>query len=163
MTLDEYINFKSSPECYSKHDALKKFLISSDKQLHFVGTVACAGFKYILFGVDGMIVYVVPKQIAARDRGCLYLYPDGVYKPAYYVGARKLANSIEILCAALGKSNSLFELHKMLGGETCSCAICGETLTDELSKARGIGPVCWKKVMANDATDYIFNKRLDAQ
>lgn len=32
------------------------------------------------------------------------------------------------------------------GRITGTCAVCGRTLEDEVSVARGIGPVCWEKV-----------------
>ena len=35
---------------------------------------------------------------------------------------------------------------KFYGGIMCSCGVCGKTLTDEISKATGIGPVCAKKL-----------------
>lgn len=35
---------------------------------------------------------------------------------------------------------------QLYGQEIGSCGHCGRTLTDETSRARGIGPVCWEKL-----------------
>jgi hypothetical protein len=52
---------------------------------------------------------------------------------------------IEALCQAACdlSPDSLAEFGKLTG----ICAVCGRSLTDKLSKERGIGPVCWEQVM----------------
>jgi hypothetical protein len=52
---------------------------------------------------------------------------------------------IEALCEAACSMTpqSVAEFGKTTG----ICAICGKSLTDRLSKERGIGPVCWDRVM----------------
>lgn len=45
------------------------------------------------------------------------------------------------------------ECMKRYGREIGSCAICGRTLTDDLSRDRGIGPICWNYINKGNDDD----------
>lgn len=50
---------------------------------------------------------------------------------------------VELLAAILSNQEHAMALY---GQEIGSCGVCGRTLTDELSRERGIGPTCWEKL-----------------
>lgn len=62
---------------------------------------------------------------------------------------------IEALCDAACSMTpaSVAEFGKATG----ICAVCGKSLTDKLSKERGIGPVCWDRVMVG-AVDLVAHR-----
>lgn len=64
----------------------------------------------------------------------------GEPSPADWDGIKALC---EAACAVSPDSLAAF------GKLTGICAVCGRSLTDKLSKQRGIGPVCWEQVMGS--------------
>jgi len=67
------------------------------------------------------------------------LYPQGKQAP----GASYRGSSQDYLAAILADEQAAFALY---GQELGTCGVCGRTLTDEDSRARGIGPICAEKL-----------------
>lgn len=63
----------------------------------------------------------------------------GDWKKIKPVGARRVQ-----LASAIMEMTPAVAAHRYSVEFTC-CAACGSPLSDELSRARGIGPVCWQR------------------
>jgi hypothetical protein len=99
---------------------------------------------------DGHLVLTGDTRSSAkRPHGQAFLAPAteriGRWDQLQDVPSRLTPDWIKALCQAACDldMDSLVAFGKLTG----ICAVCGRTLTDKLSKERGIGPVCWEQVI----------------
>lgn len=122
--------------------------------------VALGGFRMALYARDGVLLGIFPYAKAARDSSVfLFLYPEAL--PSYYrkeIEGRdyyryhstnpRAREAIQLaIDAFLRAEGDMVDFYTAVG-ETGQCAVCGRTLTDALSQARGIGPECIQGLVA---------------
>jgi hypothetical protein len=130
-------------------------------------TVAVGGYRLILQVMDGVIGTIIPKAKSAQPQygggGTIFLLawpgePRHGKKPftigdytyeAPYGGSSRLSEALKLAREAFQRAEGNIALFYQALGILGSCAICGASLTDPLSRARGIGPECIKKIEAS--------------
>lgn len=107
-----------------------------------------AGLKAPGFGGKGIALEMAKDH--SRNPGCVYVKWQGEYAGkigsdgAFYV-LRAFEGNAELAERLATIEADPAAWTKLVGIETGSCACCGLTLTDPVSIARGIGPICWGK------------------
>lgn len=131
--------------------------------------VAVAGYRLNVTHLDDTLVSIFPKAISA-GRGHVVLL-TGDRKPdmtvcnlPYYTdpcGSMRLRESLLVAALAWDIANGDLESYYKTLGVRGNCAICGSTLTDPLSQARGIGPECIRKVNYSEYVQAVQKNTLE--
>lgn len=122
--------------------------------------VALGGFRMALYAQAGVLLGIFPYAKAARDASVfLHLYPEAL--PSYYrkeIAGRdyfryhspnsRAREAVQLAIEAFQRADGDMVDFYAAVGETGQCAVCGRTLTDPLSQARGIGPECIQGLVA---------------
>lgn len=104
--------------------------------------------RYAVPGTDGVLRFIrIDKPEDGKYAGNIYVKvqaSDEYHRlGAQYKGQSYAGKSIELIKALLADARAAAIRY---GHEIGACGICGRTLTDEESRARGLGPVCAEKV-----------------
>lgn len=84
------------------------------------------------------------------------------YSLARYDQPTRLQEALKLAADAFMRAGGDLDLFYEAVGETGQCAICGRSLTDPLSKARGIGPECIKTIYAGVFMGMLDEARAEA-
>lgn len=95
-------------------------------------------------GKLGLTLWAMEK---APSKGVIKLGPY-TYSLARWDQPTRLIEAIKLAAEAFIRAGGDLDLFLEAVGETGQCAICGRSLTDPLSRARGIGPECIKTIYA---------------
>jgi hypothetical protein len=117
-----------------------------------VTTIAIGGYRLLITHRQGLLLSITPKATSA-GRGSIELNPwdtstDNAL-PGYCwdtCGSRRLQSALLIAWDAWSEAGGIIDAFYAAIGQTGHCAMCGATLTDELSMSRGIGPECYSKI-----------------
>lgn len=121
--------------------------------------VTVAGFRLNVLHFGDVLVSIRPKAVSA-GRGEVVLWPYLDKQPSF--GSQggyhfdpcprpKVGKAVNLAFTAWQAGNGDVQAFYRALGERGFCAICGATLTDPLSRARGIGPECIKKIGVGNA------------
>ena len=126
--------------------------------------VATGGYRLIVQHMGGVLISVVPKAQSARPQfggvAGVVIWPHGEermgqrsfggrrYSVPSFGWPQRAKEACILAAEAFIRAGGDLRLFYEALGALGQCAICGATLTDELSKARGIGPECVKKIEA---------------
>lgn len=113
-----------------------------------------AGLKYPALTFETVTFKLAGDK--SKNPGCLYVTAGKKYGSDYY-GKVTPAGQFQ---AAWGCPPGIAETVKQIGADplgqsiahgkkTGNCACCNKTLTDPVSVAQGIGPVCYKRFFGN--------------
>ncbi len=149
---------------YYGYERRASILAVAPKQAGYsVDTVAVGGYRLEIAHVGDLLIAIQPKAASARKAtsGITIDAPTGYnvfraypashqlaaahYSQDYGGGQRLRAALNTVLLAFLESGGQREALYQALG-RSGFCAICGATLTDDLSMARGIGPDCYTKI-----------------
>lgn len=91
--------------------------------------------RYAIQTPDGVKFYKVSRPTEGRWAG--YTFLDAQASDEFWP-VKAVASKVAILSAIAADPDALARYGRLLG----VCGVCGRTLTDEASRAKGIGPVC---------------------
>jgi hypothetical protein len=147
-----------------RHDDIAKSLIGKTSEI----IVAVGGYRLVITMAGDLLIGIRPKAISA-GRGSLYIDPKSAEGEGFclrpypvghkyehvsyyhdYLGPIRLQQALVIVTAGVISADCDPDRLYAALGRSGHCAICGETLTDDLSMARGIGPVCWGRIYGKD-------------
>ena len=118
--------------------------------------VTVAGFKLAVLHHGATLVSIRPTATSAGRGECvLYPYdnPPSYVQDGYHSDPcprPKVGKAIRLAFTAWQVAKGDVNAFYRALGERGFCAICGATLTDPLSRARGIGPECYKKIWGGE-------------
>lgn len=104
-----------------------------------------SGLKKLAFRTEGMKISAAKET--SRNPGALYVEHNGVYS-GKIIGGQFIPNYAakeDTLAAILDIATNPLEKARFYGRETGICSCCGRELTDPISVANGIGPICENK------------------
>lgn len=104
-----------------------------------------AGLKRLGFRTERIAISLASEF--SKNAGALYVKCDGTYAGKIVSGKFLPINSApaDILDLIRAIAESPLEAAKQYGQKTKQCSCCGRELTNEESKALGIGPICAEK------------------
>jgi hypothetical protein len=165
MNIEELkVAFSGLKQCYYGDDRRAKELAYVHQNYDVEEfTVAVGGYKIVVKHV-GTFLLSAHARAASVQRGHLALDLNTtdnrkgwdiieLHGATYYwdcwSGPAKYHAAMMLLIAAWHNAGGDRDLLYKALGKSGYCAICGATLTDDLSTQRGIGPECWKKIYVN--------------
>jgi hypothetical protein len=150
--ISEEIKAAPKPEYFPCFDA--NSMTRSAYRRHGSGelVVCSAGYWVIVQHYGATLVSLTPKAMSA-GRGEIVLWPygnkDGWVSDGYFIdqcGRSRLMKALDVVYLAwLAAGGNVDAFYRAMGASG-HCAMCGATLTDELSMSRGIGPECYTHI-----------------
>ena len=129
------------PKGYSHHNARAGFNALDREEFDYLTLSMNAGAKFtVYFTTD---TFEVLHVCNSKDIRCNYMRASGELDLRCYGGAKHhlCQNYLSMMLVDLGLEKTIQRV-----GEGVRCACCGCPLKDDLSIARGIGPVCFDKL-----------------
>ena len=129
------------------------------------------GYRFKLLINDTDLIAIIPNR-ANRDNSCIDIKLTtshntdnfsvcGYEMKVPYAGGEKYMYSLMGVLLAWNMAKGDLSKYYLAIGQSGHCAICGATLTDELSMSRGIGPECFTHIgIGNDAVKRVQGYRI---
>lgn len=118
------------------------------------------GAKYQIWALaDTDEALMITSSKTGKDFRSNDIGKDGKLQRNY--GTAKHHAAMDAIAIRINEVGVTETIRTLSGGVSCAC--CGSPLTDDLSRSRGIGPVCWQRLLGKGPAWVRYIAKVNAQ